>query len=94
MSMWEGVSWSEGVRVGWMLSWRGFLISAGIGFVIGFFGGLFGIPKAVYISLSAIVGPLIAWPVTVSQMLRKKFSGFHIAIVRDAAIISSENPPS
>jgi xanthosine utilization system XapX-like protein len=82
MNPWEGVSWSEGMRIGWLLLWRGFLISFGIGFVVGFVGGLLRAPRPIYFGLALVLGAIITWPIIVSQMLRKKFHGFTITIVR------------
>ncbi len=85
MDLWKGIAWSERMRIAWLLFWRVCLIYFGIGLVVGFVGGLLRVPQPIYCGLSAILGMTIAWPVVVSQMLRKKFNGFGIAIIRDRA---------
>ena len=80
----KGITWSEGMRVGWLLFWRGLLLSFVCGFVVGFFGGLTGVPQYAYIVAAGLISPLLVWPVVVSQMLSKRFRGFSLQIVRDS----------
>ena len=53
LALWKGITWSEGFRVGWLLTWRafvyGFVVGAVIGFVIGFVGAIIGTNPAKHI---------------------------------------------
>ena len=94
MDPWKGITWYEGIRIGWLLVWRGLLIGFLIGFVIGFLGGIFRIPQGIYFAASMVVGAAIVWPMVISTMLREKFRGFHIAIVRESDSSITPNPSS
>lgn len=85
MNWWKGIAWSEGMRIGWFIFWRGLAMSFVVGFVIGFFGGLFSLPQYFYLGFAAVFAPIVVWPTVVSQLLRKKFRGFHLAIIRDSS---------
>ena len=95
MDLWKGISWYEGIRVGWLLLWRGFLVYMAVSFLLVIFvvliGKLFRIPPPFPSGVGLILGPLvlligwsIGWPILISQMLRKKFKGFHLAMVRES----------
>lgn len=85
MDLWKGISWYEGISIGWFLLWRGFLLSFLLGFVIGFIGGFLGVPRYIYIGGSPLATFVLVWPVVLSQLFRKRFRGFRVAIVRDSS---------
>ncbi len=92
MNLWKGISWYEGIQIGWLLQWRGFLMGILVGAVIGIIGGLFGIPSTIIQIASVVAALALVWPVVLSQMFRKNFKGFHIIIVREPASLSIPNP--
>ena len=91
LALWKDITWSEGFRVGWLLTWRafvyGFVVGAVIGFVVGFVGAIIGAnPQSIFslsFALPIFVSPFVVWPVIVSQMLRKRFKGFRLRIERE-----------
>ena len=80
--LWEGITWSEGVRMMWLLVVRGM--------VIGFSLGIPGWTVVYFLELNPVVldvfilalSPII-WPIMAAQLLRKQFKGFRLQIVRD-----------
>ena len=89
MDLWKGISWNEAVRIWWLLVWRssllGFLTGGILGFVLGLLNGLFslGLPQWSYGVSGFIASLLFVPPFVISQMLRKRFRGFHLLIVRE-----------
>jgi hypothetical protein len=83
MDLWKGLSWFEGISIGWFLLWRNLLAGFLVGFVVGFIGGFVGIPRYIYIGASAVASFLLVWPIVLSQLLRKRFKGFRLEIVRE-----------
>jgi hypothetical protein len=85
------VTYSESLRVAWLLLWRGALIGFGLGalagFIVGLSAGLSGYGDKLNVQLiSGLLGGLIglfyAYPLVVRMALRKQFDGFRLQIVR------------
>ena len=85
----DELTYSERLRVVWFLMWRGtlidFLIGGAIGFVIGFVMGVAGrfeqIPPLAF--FGGFTGAIfIGGPLLVSMLLKKRFDGFTVRIVR------------
>ncbi len=93
-------SYVESLKVGWLLTWRLSLVAAALGVAFGFglglAGALLGLPRSV-VTAVAVGGTLpltvfAGYPVVVRMMLRKKFAGFRLLLVRD--VDGSEKPPA
>ncbi len=85
------VGYVESLKVGWLLTWRLSLVAAALGVAFGFglglAGALLGLPRSV-VTAVAVGGTLpltvfAGYPVVVRMMLRKKFAGVRLRLVRD-----------
>lgn len=81
--------YGDRLRVGWFLIWRGLIIGGGIGFVFGFvvgfvlgIAGLMGWIMPLSLIGGAVLGVFYSTPLIVRMMLKKRFSGFRVQIVR------------
>lgn len=81
----------ESLKVGWLLTWRLSLIAMGLGvafgFLLGVAGALLGLTRGA-VTAVAVGGTLpltifAGYPVVVRMMLRKRFDGFRVRLVRD-----------
>ena len=83
------LSYTESLKMAWLLIWRAMHLNGSMGFVVGFFIGfalgLLGMREWVA-PISAIIGSLLAVfvgsPWVVRMLFRKKFSGFQLRIIR------------
>ena len=75
----------ESIRILWFMLWRSLLMSGLFGGIIGLFKWLFApdLPLLFEIASLYIVFPLIIFPIILSLMIRKKFKGFRIVVIRD-----------
>ena len=90
LALWKGVIWSEAMRIAWLLTWRSFVIFTPLSIVFGVV--LAKITEAVGMTLAARIffiylvalsySMCLAWPILLSQLVRKQFKGFRIQIVR------------
>ena len=88
----QHLSYKERLTVAWLLLWRGLLISVALGFIFGFIVGivlpLLGFPHQLAQSVAGIGGGLIGlfyvYPLAVGMMMRKRFKGFGLQVVREA----------
>ncbi len=81
--LWENVSWYEGLRIAWLMSWRGVLLGFLMGFIIGSVGKIIGISTGVATLLSMIATVFLGWPIVISQLVNKQFQGFNLRVIRD-----------
>ena len=84
--------YSELLRVGWLLIWRGLLVpltGAIFGFIVGFTFKMFGIPGTRPVSAvgGLLLGIFLITPLVVRMMMRKRFRGFHLQIKRESSIV-------
>ena len=90
MRLWRGITWFEAIRIAWLLAWRGFVISIPLVFIVLFAWVLiaafivpFSPPKWFWeVLIPSILFWTIVNPMILSQLLRKRFQGFRLEIVR------------
>ena len=82
------VTFGRAARIWWAWSWRtglfSILIGGVVGFVIGFVSAMFRFKQAggLILLLSGVAGVLLSiWMMT--KILKKKYLGFRIALIRD-----------
>lgn len=86
----QEMTYSEKLKIAWLLTWRALLIGFGIGFAFGFLvgivGALMGVPQSWITSISSLggflLGILFVGPLVVGMTMRKQFDGFRLQIVR------------
>ena len=66
----------------WLLVWRSLLLSCVSVFLLAFISRLLGVPPWVSMLLAAIIAIAIINPIVISKLLRKRFKGFKLEIVR------------
>ena len=93
MQLWKGLTWSEAVRISWLLTWRGLVIGFFAGFFIGAVVGLFTKNLLMPALLTFPFSVLIVGPAVTAQALRKNFKGFRLAIVRER-VVRKRDPSS
>ena len=90
----RGPTYVESLKVGWLLTWRLSLVALALGvafgFLLGLAGALLGFSRELSTTL-AVAGTLpltvfAGYPLVVRMMLRKRFAGFRLSLVRDAEI--------
>ena len=107
MQLWKGLTWREAMRISWLILWRAcattFLLSTAIGGVMGLFSpeltpaSLAEWSARIESAVALICYPAIVFiivPAVVSQLLRKRFKGFRLTIVRDASYLSAAGDPT
>ncbi len=81
--------WENIFRVAWLLFWRGLAGGIVIGFVLGLVINLalaYGFHVVLGSQINAAMGAivmLIWWPIVVRMALKKRYRGFHLALVRE-----------
>jgi hypothetical protein len=92
----DHLTYSEQLRVVWILTWRGSAIGFSIGFVIGVLVGFVAAAMGrsdltpTVVSIFGFLGALfIGSPLVIRMMFRKEFDGFSLKIVRPSSLASS-----
>ena len=83
----DGLSLQGSIAPAWLLFWRAGSISPipllVAAFAVGFVIGPFHLgPSSVFASV-ALYSLLVAYPIVISKMLRKRYQGFHLEVSRD-----------
>jgi hypothetical protein len=94
------LTYGERLSIAWLLLWRGSVISAGIGLATGWLVGFSGLGggtaiaqwSLVSILAAVLLGLCLIMPWLVRTMLRKRFRGFALVVLRQPRSSSLAHP--
>ena len=89
-SLWKGIYWHEGIRIGWLMAWRGSLYwfvsfcltAVPVGILWLYMGWDEYLLASLVYMISFSIFLFIAGPMASAALLRKDFDGFRIQIKR------------